>query len=76
MLLILPNKPLFKVNSVIGLDVLYNIKPEPLVMFVTLLEVMFIIKEKIIASGIDQEQSLGRLGNKCLSNMELFIYVH
>lgn len=76
MLLILPNKPLFKVNSVTGLDVLYNIKPEPLVMFVTLLEVMFIIKEKIIASGIDQEQSLGRLGNKCLSNMELFIYVH
>lgn len=55
MLLILPNKPLFKVNSVTGLDVLYNIKPEPLVMFVTLLEVMFIIKEKIIASGIDQE---------------------
>ena len=54
MLCMLPDKPLFKVNLVTGLDMPYNIKPEPLGMFVTLLEISYIIKEKIIVSGMDQ----------------------
>ena len=62
--MILPGKPLFKVNPVIGLDMPYNIKLEPLGVFVTLLEIFYIIKEKIIISGMDQEQSLGRMANK------------
>ena len=55
MLCMLPDRPLFKVNPVTGLDVPYNIKPEPPGMFVTLLEILYIIKEKIIVSGMDQE---------------------
>ena len=41
MLCMLPDKPLFKVNLVTGLDMPYNIKPEPLGMFVTLLEISY-----------------------------------
>ena len=64
LLCILSDKPLFKVNPVTGLNVPYNIKPELLGVFVTLLEILYIIKEKIIVSGMDQEQSLGRTVNK------------
>ena len=64
MLCMLPDTLLFKVNPVTELDVPYNIKPEPLGMFVTLLEILYIIIEKIIVSGMDQEQSLGRTENK------------
>ena len=64
MLCILTNRPLFKVNLVIGLDVPYSIKPEPLGMFDTLLKILYIIKEKIVVSTMDQEQSLGRTVNK------------
>ena len=76
MLCMLPDRPLFKVNPVTGLDVPYNIKPEPPGMFVTLLEILYIIKEKIIVSGMDQEQSSGRMVNKFKSNMEVFVCVH
>ena len=51
-------------NPVTGLEVFYNIKPESLGMFVTLLEILYNIKEKIIVSDMDQEQSLGRTVNK------------
>ena len=44
--------------SVTALDVLYNIKPEPLGMFVTLLDILLNIKEKAIVSGMKQEKSL------------------
>ena len=74
MLCILPDKPLFKVNPVIGLDMPYNIKPEPQGMFVTLLEIFYNIKKKIIISGMDQEQSLSRMANKFWSNMEVFMF--
>ena len=73
MLCILPDKLLFKMNPVTGLDVPYSIKSEPLGIFVTLLEILFIISEKIIVSGMDQEQSLGRTVNKFQSNMEVFM---
>ena len=52
----------FKVNPVTGFDMLYNIKSEHLGMFITLLEVLLFIKEKIIVSG--QEEPLGRTVNK------------
>ena len=55
---------LFKLNPGTGLDVPYNIKTQPLGIFVTLLEILYIIKEKIIVSGMDKEQSLGRMVNK------------
>ena len=64
MLCILPNRPLFKVNPMTGLDVPYSIKPELLGMFDTLLKIFYIIKEKIVVSSMDQEQSLGRTINK------------
>ena len=64
MLRMLPDRPLFKVNPVPELDAPYNIKPEPLGMLVTLLEILYIIKEKIIVSDMDQEQSLGMTVNK------------
>ena len=64
MLRMLPDRPLFKENPVPELDVPYNIKPEPLGMLVTLLEILYIIKEKIIVSDMDQEQSLGMTVNK------------
>ena len=53
----------------------YNIKLEPQGMFFTLLEIFYIIKKKIIMSGMDQEQSLGRMANKFQSNMEVFMFV-
>ena len=53
----------------------YNIKPEPQGMFVTLLEIFYNIKKKIIISGMDQEQSLSRMANKFWSNMEVFMFV-
>ena len=52
----------FKVNPVTGFDMLYNIKSEHLGLFITLLEVLLFIKEKIIVSG--QEEPLGRTVNK------------
>ena len=62
MLWILPEKSSFKVNPVTGFDMLYNIKSEHLGLFITLLEVLLFIKEKIIVSG--QEEPLGRTVNK------------
>ena len=73
MLCILTNRPLFKVNPVTRLDVPYSIKLEPLGMFDTLLKILYIIKEKIVVSSMDQEQSLGRTVNKFWSNMEVFM---
>ena len=55
----LPGKPLFKVNPVTGLDVPYNIKPEPLGMVVTLLEIS--IPGTVI--GQDSKQILVKHGS-------------
>ena len=65
-------------ESVTELDMPYNIKPEPLGMFITLLEILYIIKGKIIVSGMGKEQSLGRMVNKFQSNMEMFmsVFIH
>ena len=65
-------------ESVTELDMPYNIKPEPLGMFITLLEILYIIKGKVIVNGMDKEQSLGRTVNKFQSNMEMFmsVFIH